>query len=879
MAINSYVGTEIVSSTDTFNVWLNRTNSIITDMGSVVVSIGDNNTGDVTITGALGANTIFAGSELRGGSANTSGDLTVTSDAILNEGLTVSGDVLFNGASANVTIDTLNTIFNSGNTIFNDHVEFQDDTILPVGTTVQRGGSITGNSRFNTTTGKFEIYTGSSWGLIADTADALTTARAITLGGDVTGTVSFDGSEDVTITTTLANNSQTQEIIEDVVGAMVSGNSETGITVVYQDGDGTLDFTVDASSIDHDSLQNFVLDEHVGHSSVILTAGSGLTGGGDITASRSFAVDESNVDHDSLQNFVANEHIDHSSVSVIAGTGLSGGGTIATSRTLSVNEGAVNHDNLLNFVANEHINHSAVEILSGDGLSGGGNITASRTLAIQAGNGLVANSTGVHIDSSSNTTFENLTVNTTLTVSRISANNTVGTSGQFLASNGTTTYWADVSEFTGEADTLDTVTDRGASTTNILTVGGFSIANNAPTIELIGEVTGSATFDGSNTTITTTIEDFNIALDGAVTGSATLDGSNTTITTTLTSSTFTLEGDVTGSATFDGSNTTIDTSIDPSANLTFDSLTLTNLTATNTDITNLTVAGISANNTVGTSGQFLASNGTTTYWADVSEFTGEADTLDTVTDRGSSTTNTITVGGLNIGNNSIEEVVGGMFSGNSESGISAVYQSGDNTIDFDVDDFTITLAGDLSGSVTVNDLGNATLTATVVGGEADTLATPRTINLIGEVTGNTVFDGSGDVSITTNLETINGVTSTGNIVLSSADIDGFVTATYAGQFEIVATSGSITVNWNEGQNQIQAEPTGSITYTFTDPAGPGHFQLIIASDGTSTAQAITFPASVKWMGNPYSGIDDKAAILNFYYDGTSTYYAIASYEN
>ncbi len=36
----------------------------------------------------------------------------------------------------------------------------------------------------------------------------------------------------------------TQEQIEDFVGGMVTGNTETGITVTYQDGDGTLDFAV-----------------------------------------------------------------------------------------------------------------------------------------------------------------------------------------------------------------------------------------------------------------------------------------------------------------------------------------------------------------------------------------------------------------------------------------------------------------------------------------------------------------------------------------------------------------------------------------------------------------------------------------------------------
>lgn len=41
--------------------------------------------------------------------------------------------------------------------------------------------------------------------------------------------------------------------------------------------------------LEHDELQGFVANEHVDHSGVTLTAGAGLSGGGDITASRSFA--------------------------------------------------------------------------------------------------------------------------------------------------------------------------------------------------------------------------------------------------------------------------------------------------------------------------------------------------------------------------------------------------------------------------------------------------------------------------------------------------------------------------------------------------------------------------------------------------------------
>ena len=50
-------------------------------------------------------------------------------------------------------------------------------------------------------------------------------------------------------------------------------------------------------------------------------------------------VQENEVNHDGLLNFVTNEHIDHSSVDITAGDGLTGGGNITQSRTLTVGEG------------------------------------------------------------------------------------------------------------------------------------------------------------------------------------------------------------------------------------------------------------------------------------------------------------------------------------------------------------------------------------------------------------------------------------------------------------------------------------------------------------------------------------------------------------
>lgn len=59
------------------------------------------------------------------------------------------------------------------------------------------------------------------------------------------------------------------EAIQDVVGGMVTGNTEVLIAVTYQDSDGTLDFVVDEANIDHDALTNFVLGEHFLQSNII----------------------------------------------------------------------------------------------------------------------------------------------------------------------------------------------------------------------------------------------------------------------------------------------------------------------------------------------------------------------------------------------------------------------------------------------------------------------------------------------------------------------------------------------------------------------------------------------------------------------------------
>jgi hypothetical protein len=55
----------------------------------------------------------------------------------------------------------------------------------------------------------------------------------------------------------------TAEAVQDTVGAMVTGNTETLISVTYDDSDGTLDFVVNEAGINHDNLIGFVANEHI----------------------------------------------------------------------------------------------------------------------------------------------------------------------------------------------------------------------------------------------------------------------------------------------------------------------------------------------------------------------------------------------------------------------------------------------------------------------------------------------------------------------------------------------------------------------------------------------------------------------------------------
>jgi hypothetical protein len=129
----------------------------------------------------------------------------------------------------------------------------------------------------------------------------------------------------------------------------------------------------------------------------------------------------------------------------------------------------------------------------------------------------------------------------------------------------------------------------------------------------------------------------------------------------------------------------------------------------------------------------------------------------------------------------LQDTIGGMVSSNTESGISVEYDDTSGKLNFNVNDPTITISGDVDGSATMTDLGNTTISVTLdtvntaVGTYGSSTAIPAiTVDGKGRVTNVTTN------SISTTLG-IAGDTGTDNVTL------GTDTLTFEGGTGIAST--------------------------------------------------------------------------------------------
>lgn len=129
--------------------------------------------------------------------------------------------------------------------------------------------------------GDWAVYNGTIW-------EKSVNSNAVVSVNSQTGVVSLDSDD---ISEGVTNLYHTDERSQDSVGTILTDSSSIDFT--YDDVTPSITAVVLPAGVDHDSLQNFVANEHVDHTSVSIAtaADSGLTGGGDISSTRNLSVD------------------------------------------------------------------------------------------------------------------------------------------------------------------------------------------------------------------------------------------------------------------------------------------------------------------------------------------------------------------------------------------------------------------------------------------------------------------------------------------------------------------------------------------------------------------------------------------------------------
>jgi hypothetical protein len=301
------------------------------------------------------------------------------------------------------------------------------------------------------------------------------------------------------------------------------------------------------------------------------------------------------------------------------------------------------------------------------------------------------------------------------------------------------------------------------STTGVISTSAIpnsSLSNSSVTVGTTAISLGSSsTTLGGLTSVTST------SFVGALTGNA---DTATSAGKWTTARTITLGGDLTGSASIDGS-----------ANITLNATVAANSVALGTDTTGNYVAGI-------TNGSYITG----------ADGGSEGAALTLSVDAASA--------------NTASKVVARDASGNFSAGtITATLSGNASTASAWANARTITLAGDLTGSVSIDGSANATLTATVAANSV-ALGTDTTGNYMADVTAGTGIS----VSHTAGEGSTATITNTG--VLSINSLTGAKTlAHYHATYQTVTAL------------QETNNPSSAITFTFSELSGSVHHMVLL----------------------------------------------------
>ena len=193
------------------------------------------------------------------------------------------------------------------------------------------------------------------------------------------------------------------------------------------------------------------------------------------------------VDHDAASNFVANEHVDHTSVTLTAGSGLSGGGDISSNRTFNALTATTSASGITTLT--NTINSDQDKALTPKAVNDASYLTAHPSISAASS----SNNSGrtyiqdLLLDSNGHVTGVATAAET------VTDTNTTYTGGTNLTLAGTT-FNVDDAFLVNDADdtTTGTITAGGLSTTGVVTLGESTYQHKFDRYKLTGVTSSNA---------------------------------------------------------------------------------------------------------------------------------------------------------------------------------------------------------------------------------------------------------------------------------------------------------------------------------------------------------------------------------------------------
>ena len=706
------------------------------------------------------------------------------------------------------------------------------------------------------------------------------------------------------------NQYHTTERVQDVVGGMVASNTESGISVTYDDSDGTLDFNVNDPTI---SLTGDV------------TGSATMTDLASTSITTTIAANSVALGTDTTGNYV----------STISGTSneieVSGSGSETATVTVGLPDDVT--------VAGD-LTVSGAASTSGN-MTVGGNLTVSGTTT-------TVSSTSLAVTDS------------TVKVAKDNAANAVdfGYYGQYV--DGSTTKYAgllwDASEsnkfrlFHGNQSEPTTVVDTsgtGHSTGTLLANVEGSLTGNASTasalasartIALSGDVVGSVSFDGSgNVSMSTTVQNDSVALGTDTTGNYMTDltaGEGIDISHTASEgSTATISAELAtetnaGVATFDGTDFTVSAGdvtinaerIQDITGAMFSGNTETGIAVSYEDsdgtidlvlvdenIQDIAGAMFTGNTETGITATYQDADGTIDLAVSLASF--DTDSLSEGSSNLYHTTERVqdVIGAaiatngshtgisasyddsgdgaidLSLVSENVQDIVGAMFSGNTETGISASYQDGDGTIDLvvsaastNITDFEEAVEDVVGGMVSSNTENGISVSYDDSDGTLDFDVNDPTISLTGDVTGSGTMTNLGNTSIAltiaaTSVENSMLAGSIANSKLSNSSIS----VSDGSSSTATALGGTITFAGTSNEVDV-SESSGTITYGLPADVTVSNDLTVsgnlVVSGTTTQTGSIVSDSNFTGLTNANSGNSTDFGFYGKYVEGGTTKY-------